>query len=209
MSQNCSKNKRESELAMSRFTTAIIGISLFILITTFLGGYLHGGINGFKITVANIPSSYNSTRFVDNDDLGMMATVGKLNSATSDDVKIVSNTFYGGMVVIIKEIHNFVLKMHKMTLQEEVEDEKQKEQGHEEKVDQTASLSNSKGIVITPSKDKQTDADTIEQIKNTFSDEVRIIPDESGESGIIQPIFRDSEGDEYIYVLVPIQKDEK
>ncbi len=45
------------------------------------------------------------------------------------------------------------------------------------------------------------------KIKSSFSDEVKVIPtDES--SGIIVPIFREKEGEEYLYLMVPVTKEE-
>ena len=191
---------------MGRFMMVISGICVVVLFVIFAGGSFRGGIQNLKITVTNIPSSYNSTKFINNN-FGMMAVVGGGNNTTEENVEISSQTFYDGMVIVIRGMHDLILKMHDTEQKEEIE--RKETQQHETDTSQMAASSNDKGIVITPSKDKQTDADTIEQIKNTFSDEVRIIPDESGESGIIQPIFRDKEGDEYIYVLVPIQEDEK
>lgn len=41
-------------------------------------------------------------------------------------------------------------------------------------------------------------------IKNSFSDEVTVSPDESGTAGVITPIFREATSTDFIYVLVPV-----
>ncbi len=59
------------------------------------------------------------------------------------------------------------------------------------------------GMVVIPSTEE--DEAVKEKIKESFSDEVKVeLTDKS--SGIITPIFRDGEGDNYMYVLVPINK---
>ena len=191
---------------MGRFMMVIGGICVIVLFAIFAGGSFRGGIQNLKITVTNIPSSYNSTKFINNN-FGMMAVVGGGNNTTKENVEISSQTFYDSMVIVIRGMHDLILKIDNTEQKEEVE--KKETQQYKTDTSQMAAPLNDKGIVITPSKDKQTDTETIEQIKNTFSDEVRIIPDGSGKSGIIQPIFRDKKGDEYIYVLVPIQEDDK
>jgi len=58
------------------------------------------------------------------------------------------------------------------------------------------------GMVVIPSTEK--DKETKEKIKESFSDEVRVeIKDE--ESGIIVPIFKEKEGDKYLYIMVPLK----
>ena len=170
--------------AMGGFMMVIGGICIIVLFVIFVGGSFRGGMQNLKITVTNIPSSYNSTKFINNN-FGMMAVVGGGNNTPEKNVEISSQTFYDGMVIVIRGMHDLILKMH--NTEQEAEIEKKETQQYKTNTSQMATPLDSKGIVITPSKDKQTDADTIEQIKNTFSDEVRIIPDRSGGSGIIQP----------------------
>jgi len=59
------------------------------------------------------------------------------------------------------------------------------------------------GMVVIPSTEK--DEETKEKIKESFSDEVRVeIEDE--DSGIIVPIFKEREGDKYLYIIVPLKE---
>jgi len=57
------------------------------------------------------------------------------------------------------------------------------------------------GLVVIPSFDK--DEEVKQKIKEIFSDEVRVEPiDET--SGIIVPIFREGEGERFLYIMVPL-----
>lgn len=60
------------------------------------------------------------------------------------------------------------------------------------------------GIVVVLSSEQSSDSAVKQKIKESFSDEIEIIPDESGQAGIIRPVFKKSEGQDYVYVLVPI-----
>ena len=61
------------------------------------------------------------------------------------------------------------------------------------------------GLVVVPSTDK--DEEVIKKIKESFSDEVKVeLKDET--SGIITPIFREGDGENYLYILVPINNGE-
>ena len=56
--------------------------------------------------------------------------------------------------------------------------------------------------MVIPSTEKA--EETIQKIKASFSDEVRVTPEDES-SGIIVPIFREREGQEYIYLMVPVR----
>jgi len=57
------------------------------------------------------------------------------------------------------------------------------------------------GLVVIPSTEK--DEEVVKKIKESFSDEVKVEPVDKT-SGIIIPIFREREGEKYLYILVPI-----
>jgi len=58
------------------------------------------------------------------------------------------------------------------------------------------------GLVVVPSTEK--DEEVVKKIKESFSDEVKVeLKDKT--SGIIIPIFREREGEKYLYILVPIK----
>lgn len=63
-------------------------------------------------------------------------------------------------------------------------------------------------VVARSSSSVEEDEVTKNNIHNSFSDEVTITPDTTGTSGVITPIFKKSNGDDFIYVLVPV-KDSK
>jgi len=68
-------------------------------------------------------------------------------------------------------------------------------------------ISDNQGLVVFP--DSSNREELTSDIQNQFSDEVEILFDEAGESGIIRPVFKSSENsDDYAFVLVPIEKKE-
>ncbi|MEK7185186.1 MAG: hypothetical protein AAB726_01035 [Patescibacteria group bacterium] len=62
-------------------------------------------------------------------------------------------------------------------------------------------------IIVVPSAlDEAKDNRVKRYIKNSFSDEVEIIPDETSVSGIIRPVFKSKNNiQDYLYVMVPIK----
>jgi len=60
---------------------------------------------------------------------------------------------------------------------------------------------NLKGLVTIPSSSK--DDDKKKDIQTSFSDEVRVEPVDLS-SGYIVPIFREKEGDKFMYIMVPV-----
>lgn len=65
----------------------------------------------------------------------------------------------------------------------------------------------SEGLVVVPKVGSaETAAETIEKVQKSFSDEIRVIPNEDGKSGVIQPVFRDSSDQEYLYIFVPVEE---
>ena len=62
-------------------------------------------------------------------------------------------------------------------------------------------------LVVVPSTGSVVEDNRLKQkIKDSFSDEVKVIPDESGRSGIVRPVFREKEGQNYLYMLVPVSE---
>lgn len=62
------------------------------------------------------------------------------------------------------------------------------------------------GIVVVSSSGVSSDSEVKQKIQESFSDEIEIIPDETGRAGIIKPVFKISGGQDYVYVLVPIDE---
>ena len=62
-------------------------------------------------------------------------------------------------------------------------------------------------VTLQSSGDPVKDAETIAQIKRSFSDEVMVSFDQSGRSGVIKPVFRNTgDTNPYIFVLVPVNQ---
>jgi len=60
------------------------------------------------------------------------------------------------------------------------------------------------GIAVLPSQGVISDELVKRQIKDSFSDDVEVIADETGRSGIIKPNFKSGRESSYVYVLVPV-----
>lgn len=61
------------------------------------------------------------------------------------------------------------------------------------------------GIAVVLSTNSLEKDELIKQrIRDSFSDEIQIHPDQSGTSGVITPVFRKATEDNFVYVLVPI-----
>ena len=69
---------------------------------------------------------------------------------------------------------------------------------------ESSPLGYNQGLVVMPSAGPETDQQVKEKIKSSFSDEVRVEPKDQ-ESGIIIPIFKEREGESYLYITVPIK----
>lgn len=66
------------------------------------------------------------------------------------------------------------------------------------------------GLAVVPSSNSEDKDEAIKnKIKESFSDEVIVKPDNSGTSGIITPVFREAKGSDFIYVLVPVNDKKK
>ncbi len=63
------------------------------------------------------------------------------------------------------------------------------------------------GIAISPSANSvNIDENTKNRMKNYFSDEVKVNPDKSGTAGVITPVFKKTNGEDFLYVLVPVKE---
>jgi hypothetical protein len=58
--------------------------------------------------------------------------------------------------------------------------------------------------VVPSSNSSDVDEEIKQEIRDSFSDEVIVKPDATGNSGVITPVFKKSKGDDFLYVLVPI-----
>lgn len=62
------------------------------------------------------------------------------------------------------------------------------------------------GIIVLP-KTSSAQANRLrdEAIQGVFSDQVTVVSDETGRSGVVRPIFRSGVGEDYLYVMVPVR----
>jgi len=83
---------------------------------------------------------------------------------------------------------------------------------NDEQEDSTVSLIKERakareGVVVVPSSDIGGDESAKKkEIQDAFSDEVAILQDTDGRAGIIKPVFKTAEAEDYLYVLVPIDE---
>ena len=73
---------------------------------------------------------------------------------------------------------------------------------------QKSSPQKDEGIIVVPLDEEreETQRKKIDELSQAFSDEVAIRPDETGQSGIIQPIFEDTQVQKYLYMMVPVKE---
>jgi hypothetical protein len=72
--------------------------------------------------------------------------------------------------------------------------------------DVTVSEVTPNGIVLTSSTGSSDEDDAMKQkIRGSFSDDVEINKDNSGTAGVITPVFKDTKGKDFIYVMVPVK----
>jgi len=65
------------------------------------------------------------------------------------------------------------------------------------------------GVAIVPSAaDFAKNEEIKKYVKESFSDEIEIVPDETGKSGVIKPVFKKENSQEYLYVFVPLKEGE-
>ncbi len=70
--------------------------------------------------------------------------------------------------------------------------------------------SDESGLVVVPSAGSpDANAHVKAYVENNFSDEAKIVPDETGTSGLIKPVFKNKNDQEYLYVMVPVKDGEE
>lgn len=63
------------------------------------------------------------------------------------------------------------------------------------------------GVAVVPSSSDEVANERVKQyVADSFSDEAEIVPDESGNSGVIKPVFKENKDQEYVYVIVPVKE---
>ncbi|OGY76898.1 MAG: hypothetical protein A2240_02070 [Candidatus Jacksonbacteria bacterium RIFOXYA2_FULL_43_12] len=67
----------------------------------------------------------------------------------------------------------------------------------------TATAGN-QALIVVPAEEGTDTEQLKKEIAKSFSDEVNVLPDESGTSGIIKPIFKEPTDQRYFYVMVPM-----
>ncbi len=62
------------------------------------------------------------------------------------------------------------------------------------------------GVAVLPSAKNDAANDQVKKyVVDSFSDETQVIPDGSGNSGVLKPVFKERNDQEYLYVIVPVK----
>lgn len=160
----------------------------------------------------------------------------EINSSALKQIASVSSSFKNaGMALAVQSdaIHEFRIKTHKLTLRtyhlisllpsmffDTAHNMKRIVMSGGEKVSndgevkQQAQIDNElatpgvrSGITVVPSSGDPVKDEKLKQyIKDSFSDETNVVPDETGTSGVIKPIFKKQNDQDYIYVIVPTKQ---
>lgn len=63
------------------------------------------------------------------------------------------------------------------------------------------------GVAVLPSANSDAENEIVKKyVTDSFSDEANIVPDPSGNSGLIKPVFKENKDQEYLYVIVPVKE---
>jgi len=97
--------------------------------------------------------------------------------------------------------HPFFKVYRSVFLTEERPKSEEEPREGELKIEEPEKLETKEGVVVVPVQNQE--EQTIKKIKDSFSDEVKVeIQDET--SGFIIPVFKEKEGEKYLYIMVPV-----
>jgi len=136
----------------------------------------------------------------------VILAVTNTGSSITDGVSIAWGNFFGQLFGGSKSND-----LSDVTLREQLKQEILKELQSSSNIsvqDGTAStMYTDTGITIMKSSGSSTiDFNNAKKLQDSFSDRVLVNFDSKGETGVIQPIFRDHLGEKYIFVITPIKK---
>lgn len=214
-------NFSHESVSDTAFTRKIVAVCAAIILCVFGAPFLLRENNVSRIDVALRVS-------------GTIAQ--EINSNTSKQMASVSSSFKNaGLTLAAKSdgIHEFRIKTHKFTLKtyhvisllpsmffDTAHNMKRIVMRDGEKISsdgqngQQALIDNGSvtpgvrsGITVVPSTGDQVKDEKLKQyIKDSFSDEIKVVPDNTGTSGVIKPIFKKQSDQDYIYVIVPTKQ---
>lgn len=194
------------------FVKKIVGISIAIVLTVLSSQFFVG-----QNKVSNITAIVNT---------GSHIAIEINSSASKQIASVVSSVKNSGLALATDNdsIHEFRIKTHAFTLETYhrismipnilfstartmktlVMRGGEKESNVREDVSAPGTRS---GITVVPSTgDAAKDEKVKQYIKDSFSDETNVVPDQSGTSGVIKPVFKKQSDQDYIYVIVPTKQ---
>lgn len=195
---------------------------VFVAIVFVVFGIYFASVSGPSGLAKNVRNSYTSfVKIVDNTALFFMhsqqlvAQEG-IKNASGIFARQASVVVNGGVASVSESVTNFfeyVLKLATGALRSlavkgddgsQSFDQTENFQKEEKQFAQTNK--EREGVVVVQSEGLSENEIRKKEIEDAFSDEIKIIPDEDGRSGIIKPVFKTPGEEEYLYVLVPIDE---
>ena len=203
-----SKIKTFPELSKNVLFKKSVAMMVAVLVVS--GAYVLQNIqNSSDVYVVknNVEDSISIPKIVNNNG-GLVADSGtKKSSASSLFANIIESTdmmFENTWRRMVSTFRSFVVGTYKTITQRFSDERSTADDVNKKKIQ----VSNEReALVVVPSTGSTVEDNRLKQkIKDSFSDEVKVIPDESGRSGIVRPVFREKEGQNYLYMLVPVSE---
>ncbi|HLP44266.1 MAG TPA: hypothetical protein VK145_03245 [Candidatus Nanoarchaeia archaeon] len=201
-------DRREQERLSGQFARRVVGGLLVVVVlmvfvvpnvigtTGVIGSFSRGNVGGADIAIVGNKVS-ESIAFAKNYRAELVGTV-----AYSSHVFTTVGTYLDGVVNnVIEGTYRRLTKINSFIA---VTSEKLGQPFGSSNDDQKADRA---GFVVVPSGGDDVNRQVKEYVENNFSDEAQIIPDASGNSGLIKPVFKNQSDQEYLYVMVPVKEE--
>jgi hypothetical protein len=124
----------------------------------------------------------------------------------SKNVASVQSGEYGFFETLAVSVYNFFSPQSKQVIEKTYVT--QQDNGNEKKFEGNPKMeeeSTPSGLVVAP--EEVFHAASVDSIEQSFSDEVNVIIDsDNPDSGVIVPVFKDREGENYRFLMVPVNK---
>lgn len=199
----------DSQIKRKLFNELSVGVTILI--------FLISGVSNFSILaqLANFRSTSIGERVISYEQkfANTFNAIVVLKERTEDSIAYTANVFESTGEVVGERTYQYVYGIGKSILEIEnlalraTRNIRLALRNQSEQTSGDTVKSQQVGMVVVPSaENSQLNAQVKEYVKRSFSDEIKILPDESGSSGVIKPIFKNKTNQEYLYVVVPLQE---
>jgi hypothetical protein len=165
-------------------------VSLIIILVSFLGV-----VNFYLIGSELINSSLSQLVVVSANTIAMETVVPFKNCASALADIINTDGIKYGFSYLFKTANNICSRFYQSLKYTS------KQSGD---ISSDATNGSQNGLIVVPSVNTADDNKNKEKIKSLFSDEVKVEKTDNS-SGFIIPVFKDRDGDKYMYVMVPVK----